>query len=125
MRFFLKLILSLMLIAFGSVGGFFAATKYRTQFDAMAAQIIVAGNAAPAERRIIYYRNPMGEPDISAMPKKDSMSMDYLPVFQKDLVPAQLSAPEKKSELTTGKKIRFYRNPMGLPDISPVPKKMA
>ena len=169
MRVFLKLILSLILIAFGSVGGFFAATKYRSQFDALALQIMVAGHATPAERRIIYYRNPMGEPDISALPKKDSMSMDYLPVywddlpadtvispdgqkimfyrdpmggpeisampkkdsmdmdylpvFEKDLGPIQTAATEKKSDLTTGKKIKFYRNPMGLPDTSPVPKK--
>lgn len=39
---------------------------------------------APAqvgERKILYYRNPMGEPDISPVPKKDSMGMDYIPVY--------------------------------------------
>lgn len=36
---------------------------------------------APAERRILYYRNPMGEADISPVPKKDSMGMDYIPVY--------------------------------------------
>jgi len=169
MRIFAKLGLSLILITFGSVSGFFAATKYRSQFDAMTSQIMVADSAAPTQRRvvfyknpmgepdisakpkkdsmgmdylpvysdelpkngamgsdgqrIIYYRNPMGEPDISAMPKKDSMGMEYLPVFEKDIAPAQPAAPEKKSELTTAKKIKFYRNPMGLPDTSPVPKK--
>jgi len=43
----------------------------------------------PAERqavptgkgRVLYYRNPMGLPDTSPVPKKDSMGMDYLPVF--------------------------------------------
>jgi len=29
--------------------------------------------------RIRYYRNPMGLPDTSPTPKKDSMGMDYLP----------------------------------------------
>jgi Cu(I)/Ag(I) efflux system membrane fusion protein len=37
--------------------------------------------AAKAERRILYYRNPMGLPDTSPAPKKDSMGMDYLPVY--------------------------------------------
>lgn len=41
--------------------------------------------AAPAiavqEPKILYYRNPMGLPDTSPMPKKDSMGMDYLPVY--------------------------------------------
>jgi Cu(I)/Ag(I) efflux system membrane fusion protein len=32
--------------------------------------------------RILYYRNPMGLPDTSPAPKKDSMGMDYLPVYE-------------------------------------------
>ena len=32
-------------------------------------------------KRIKYYRNPMGLPDTSPMPKKDNMGMDYLPVY--------------------------------------------
>lgn len=37
--------------------------------------------AAPSGRKILYYRNPMGLPDTSPTPKKDSMGMDYIPVF--------------------------------------------
>jgi Cu(I)/Ag(I) efflux system membrane fusion protein len=36
---------------------------------------------APGERKILYYRNPMGLPDTSPVPKKDSMGMDYIPVY--------------------------------------------
>jgi Cu(I)/Ag(I) efflux system membrane fusion protein len=36
---------------------------------------------AKAERRLLYYRNPMGLPDTSLVPKKDAMGMDYLPVY--------------------------------------------
>lgn len=46
-----------------------------------------AGPAAAAlegEREILYYRNPMGLPDISPVPKKDSMGMDYIPVHAGD-----------------------------------------
>ncbi len=32
--------------------------------------------------RVLYYRNPMGLPDTSPVPKKDSMGMDYLPVYE-------------------------------------------
>ena len=32
-------------------------------------------------RKIQYYRNPMGLPDTSPVPKKDSMGMDYIPVY--------------------------------------------
>src|ERR1700730_14574769 len=36
----------------------------------------------PPGRRIIYYRNPMGLPDTSSVPKKDWMGMDYIPVYE-------------------------------------------
>ncbi|AVR89320.1 Co efflux system membrane fusion protein [Thauera aromatica K172] len=36
------------------------------------------------ERQILYYRNPMGLPDTSPVPKKDSMGMDYIPVYADD-----------------------------------------
>lgn len=38
--------------------------------------------AAPAKGNILYYRNPMGLPDTSKVPKKDSMGMDYVPVYE-------------------------------------------
>ena len=34
-----------------------------------------------AERKILFYRNPMGLPDTSPVPKKDWMGMDYIPVY--------------------------------------------
>jgi Cu(I)/Ag(I) efflux system membrane fusion protein len=34
-----------------------------------------------SDRKILYYRNPMGLPDTSPVPKKDSMGMDYIPVY--------------------------------------------
>jgi Cu(I)/Ag(I) efflux system membrane fusion protein len=42
---------------------------------------IPSPSAKPAGRTILYYRNPMGLPDISATPKKDEMGMPYLPVY--------------------------------------------
>lgn len=116
MRVLLRLVLTLLLVAFGGVGGFFAATKYRPQFDAMAAQILVAEAAKTSERKIIYYRNPMGQPDISAVPKKDSMQMDYILVYSDEVPADAVLGPD-------GRKIVYYRNPMGEPDISPLPKK--
>ncbi len=38
--------------------------------------------AQAGKGRILYYRNPMGLPDTSPVLKKDSMGMDYLPVFE-------------------------------------------
>jgi Cu(I)/Ag(I) efflux system membrane fusion protein len=58
-----------------------------TGFDApkpASADKAAAGNATQGERKIIHYRNPMGLPDISPVPKKDSMGMDYIPVYEGD-----------------------------------------
>ena len=41
----------------------------------------LASGAQPEKGRVLYYRNPMGLPDTSPVPKKDSMGMDYIPVF--------------------------------------------
>jgi membrane fusion protein, copper/silver efflux system len=71
------------------------------------------GEQVSREPKILYYRNPMGLPDTSAVPKQDAMGMDYLPVYAESTAPAQA-----KKE----RRILFYRNPMGMPDTSEVPK---
>ncbi|MBF0611253.1 MAG: efflux RND transporter periplasmic adaptor subunit [Magnetococcales bacterium] len=39
-------------------------------------------------RKILYYRNPMGLPDTSPVPKKDGMGMDYIPVYADEVATA-------------------------------------
>lgn len=71
--------------------------------------------AAKAERKVLYYRNPMGLPDTSPVPKKAPDGMDYVAVYADE---------QDETRPTPSKgKILYYRNPMGLPDTSPVPKK--
>ncbi|UJP05805.1 MAG: efflux RND transporter periplasmic adaptor subunit [Nitrosomonas sp.] len=57
-------------------------TGYR--WGSAQSQKTVNGDAAQSQqaRKILYYRNPMGLPDTSPVPKKDPMGMDYLPVYQ-------------------------------------------
>lgn len=43
--------------------------------------LVVASHDSGGERHILYYRNPMGLPDTSPTPRKDSMGMDYIPVY--------------------------------------------
>ncbi|MDO9599329.1 MAG: efflux RND transporter periplasmic adaptor subunit [Azoarcus sp.] len=55
--------------------------------DAAATDASPAGSAdaSPAgKREVLYYRNPMGLADTSPVPKKDSMGMDYIPVYADD-----------------------------------------
>jgi RND family efflux transporter MFP subunit len=41
-----------------------------------------SATGAKAERKIRYYRNPMGLADTSPVPKKDPMGMDYIAVYE-------------------------------------------
>ncbi len=81
------------------------------------------GPATAEARAILYYRNPSGAPLWSASPKKDERGRDYLPVYD-DGEEVSFEPPKKPAPAASGsRKILYYRNPMGLPDVSPVPKK--
>ncbi|MEO0975604.1 MAG: efflux RND transporter periplasmic adaptor subunit [Pseudomonadota bacterium] len=46
----------------------------------------VSGNGGNAGRgEILFYKHPMGQPDTSPVPKKDSMGMDYIPVYANEV----------------------------------------
>src|SRR5262245_63953181 len=93
---------------------------YRHGFDELVRLV------SPAENRnVLYYRDPSGAPYWSAAPKKDAGGRDYLPVYE-DEEPAfgpggELIKPARANN--AARRILYYRNPMGLPDTSPVPKK--
>ncbi|WP_291719565.1 efflux RND transporter periplasmic adaptor subunit [Magnetospirillum sp. 64-120] len=73
------------------------------------------------ERAILYYQHPEGKADYSPVPKKDEKGRDYTPVYAD---PEPQPAPVQQAAKPKGQgKILYYRNPMGLPDTSPVPKK--
>lgn len=61
-----------------------ASEDVRFETDAPEAEAPTEASAAPTPggRRIRFYRNPMGLADTSPTPKKDSMGMDYLPVYE-------------------------------------------
>src|SRR5216683_2961954 len=72
---------------------------------------------------IVYYRDPNGLPDYSPTPKKTSAGKDYLAVRASEDVSFEDKAPEAMTAKGGERRIRYYRNPMGLPDTSPTPKK--
>jgi Cu(I)/Ag(I) efflux system membrane fusion protein len=69
---------------------------------------------AKSERKIKYYRNPMGLPDTSPVPKKDSMGMDYIAVYEGDdtddgsvkLSPGKIQRTGAKSEPVVRRPVR-------------------
>jgi len=104
--------------AAGAAGGYW----YAQRQSAMPTLSLNAERAAAADRTILYYRDPSGAPFWSATPKKDAQGRDYLPVHGDD-EPALAAQPKKPQAAGSERKVLYYRNPMGLPDSSPVPKK--
>ncbi len=73
---------TLILIALALAAGGFAG--YRLALPKHDAVPMAAVDAQKPAKKLLYYRNPMGLPDTSPMPKKDPMGMDYLPVYEGD-----------------------------------------
>jgi Cu(I)/Ag(I) efflux system membrane fusion protein len=79
--------------------------------------------AVQAEKKPVLYRSPMNPEVTSPVPAKDQMGMDYVPVYDQTLSGVKTESVANNSTEKVEKKILHYRHPMGLPDISPVPKK--
>jgi Cu(I)/Ag(I) efflux system membrane fusion protein len=79
--------------------------------------------ADAAERQPLYYQDPTGKPDYSPTPKKDTAGRDYIPVYEDTGSSPAAESPSVPAPPGGERKILYYRNPMGLPDTSPVPKK--
>ncbi|MBI4273285.1 MAG: efflux RND transporter periplasmic adaptor subunit [Rhizobiales bacterium] len=108
-------------VTVGAIGGYW----YAGLPAAVQASVAPSQAVPTAERKIIYYRDPSGAPFWSATPKKDAQGRDYRPVYDNEDVSfdPQPKKPPQAAAAGGERKIRYYRNPMGLPDTSPVPKK--
>lgn len=65
-------------ITAGAAGSYWYAHRSETVATPASAE---QSPPASTERKILYYRNPMGLPDTSPVPKKDPMGMDYIAVY--------------------------------------------
>lgn len=104
-------------LAAGAAGGYWYA---RSPATSPTSQV-----AAPSpDRKVLYYRDPGGAPRWSPAPTKDANGRDYLPVYEDEEPAFGPGGEHKKVQAAKGpRRILYYRNPMGLPDTSPVPKK--
>jgi RND family efflux transporter MFP subunit len=65
--------------ALAAGGGYWAGNRGAESIDLVS--VATAAEGKTKERKLLYYRNPMGLPDTSPVPKKDPMGMDYIPVY--------------------------------------------
>jgi RND family efflux transporter MFP subunit len=93
------------LVALGAGSGYWLGSRTAPTNHQVSAAQPAAAEGAKKERKLLYYRNPMGLPDTSPVPKKDPMGMDYIPVYEgeEDGEPASASqikiSPEKVQKL--------------------------
>ncbi len=76
-----KIAVSIAVVAvLAAAGGYWVG--HRNTGMPTAANASSSGDVAKKERKLLYYRNPMGLADTSPTPKKDQMGMDYIPVYE-------------------------------------------
>jgi RND family efflux transporter MFP subunit len=68
--------------ALAAGGGYWAGNRGTSSGQHVALAADTQGVSAKQQRKLLYYRNPMGLPDTSPGPKKDPMGMDYVPVYE-------------------------------------------
>lgn len=108
-------------VAVAGSGGFimFHPPYHETKTPRIALVTVAQAMDAP-----LYYQDPDGKPSYSLTPKKTPDGRDYKAVpVGADVSFDEESAPEAVPAAPTDRKIKYYRNPMGLPDTSPIPKK--
>jgi membrane fusion protein, copper/silver efflux system len=81
--------------------------------------------ADDAPRQPLFYQEPDGKPFYASGPQKTADGRDYKPVFEDSPAPETIAGVAKTAKPGGGNdhRILYYRNPMGLPDTSPKPKK--
>ena len=66
-----------------AAGGGYWYGQRQSAAQGLAQAVSTVGSASDKkERKVLYYRNPMGLPDTSPTPKKDPMGMDYIAVYE-------------------------------------------
>jgi len=94
---------------------------------------MAAERTEPQSGPVIYYRDPTGRPVYSAVPRHAADGREFVPVLGSEDVsferpspkPSANAASPAASDASRDRRILYYRNPMGLADTSPVPKKDA
>jgi membrane fusion protein, copper/silver efflux system len=115
-------ILILAAVVAAGMGGYWIGQFGRTL--PRAAMVATQTPAAAPSGPVIYYRDPDGKPDYSAEPKNTPDGRPYRAVHaSEDISFETRPAQSEPVSQPGGKRILYYRNPMGLPDVSKTPKR--
>jgi Cu(I)/Ag(I) efflux system membrane fusion protein len=110
--------------AIAAAGGAFIGVRGHLQSTGVATVALVSQAAAQTSADPIYYQDPDGRPFYALTPNKTPDGRDYRAVpAGADLSFDDEPAAAPATAAATERKKKFYRNPMGLADTSPIPKK--
>jgi Cu(I)/Ag(I) efflux system membrane fusion protein len=111
--------LTLVLTAFAAVGtGSFWLMRDGVRLTAPG---VTRAMADAVEDPVIYYQDPDGKPSYAAEPKQTPDGRPYRAVHASEDV--SFDEPSATAMARSAKRVLYYRNPMGLPDVSPTPKR--
>ncbi|ABD05812.1 Secretion protein HlyD [Rhodopseudomonas palustris HaA2] len=115
---------SLAVAALAAAGGGLYGVREHLHASTAQGIALFAPAQAQSNDEPIYYQDPDGKPSYSLTPRKTADGRDYRAVpAGADLNFGDDAPVAPPMVVATDRKIKFYRNPMGLADTSPVPKK--
>jgi multidrug efflux pump subunit AcrA (membrane-fusion protein)/Cu/Ag efflux protein CusF len=79
----LNIVFAIVVVGAVGAGSYWLGARGQAPAERSASASASAPAAVP-QRKLLYYRNPMGLADTSPTPKKDPMGMDYVAVYQGD-----------------------------------------
>jgi membrane fusion protein, copper/silver efflux system len=110
--------------AIAAAGGGFIGVRGHFHWADAPDVALVSSAFAQANNDPVYYRDPDGRSAYSLTPRKTPDGKDYVAVpASADVSFDDEPAAAPSTAVAGDRKIKFYRNPMGLADTSPVPKK--
>jgi Cu(I)/Ag(I) efflux system membrane fusion protein len=125
-----RVLLILAAVAAAGIGGYwFGGRGVSLRGPTAATEAAQAVRPAPGGP-VIYYRDPDGKPFYSLEPKQTPDGRAYRAVLASEDInfdgqPTPPSTAARETQSSGGRRILYYRNPMGLPDVSKTPKKDA
>jgi membrane fusion protein, copper/silver efflux system len=114
------------LAVLAAAGGYWLGQRGPSLAEGQPATVTAAMAATAASgRQPLYYQDPDGKADYSPTPKQTEDGRDYVAVYDdgENAASSTPTAPPPSPPAGSNGRVLYYRNPMGLPDTSPVPKK--
>jgi Cu(I)/Ag(I) efflux system membrane fusion protein len=105
-----------------AVAGYRAGTGQWPTLASVTAVPSPPASVTKVDRTVLYWKHPDGATEYSPTTTKTADGRDFLPVYEDEEKGfAGKTAPQQHAQ--SDRKPLYYRNPMGLPDTSPEPKK--